>query len=81
MAYFDCPIDSDSRMYLSEDYMFCQWSRKIGLKVWLCPWMKLQHMGTYIFSGSLPDLAQIGASATADVEQLTKARARGKEKV
>ena len=26
-----------SKRYLSEDYMFCQWIRNIGLKVWLCP--------------------------------------------
>jgi len=64
MAYFDCVIDPDSKRYLSEDYMFCQWSRKIGIKIWMCPWMKLQHVGSYIFGGSLFDLASIGASAT-----------------
>jgi hypothetical protein len=70
MAYFDTPICKKSNRYLSEDYMFCQWSRDIGMKVWLCPWMQLQHVGTYIFGGSLADLASIGASATADVSQL-----------
>ncbi len=64
MAYFDCVIDPESKRYLSEDYMFCQWSRKIGIKVWMCPWMKLTHMGSYMFSGSLADLAQVGLSAT-----------------
>ena len=64
MAYFDCIIDPDSKRYLSEDYMFCQWSRKAGVKVWMCPWMKLTHMGSYMFGGSLMDLAQVGASAT-----------------
>lgn len=59
-----------SKRYLSEDYMFCQWVRNIGLKVWLCPWMKLQHVGMMVFGGSLADLAQIGAVATADPEQL-----------
>lgn len=54
-----------SNRYLSEDYMFCQWVRNIGMKVWLCPWMKLNHVGQYIFGGSLPDLAQAGVSATA----------------
>lgn len=72
MAYFDTPICPDSKRYLSEDYMFCQWSRKIGMQVWLCPWMQLQHVGMYVFGGSLVDLAQIGASATADVNQLKK---------
>ena len=65
-CYFDALIDPVSKRYLSEDYMFCQWSRKLGLKVWMCPWMKLIHVGTYMFSGSMEDLAQIGASATAD---------------
>jgi hypothetical protein len=63
-------IKSYSKRYLSEDYMFCQWTRKAGLKVWFCPWMKLQHIGSYIFGGSLADLAQIGAAATADTNIL-----------
>jgi hypothetical protein len=72
MAYFDCVIDPESKRYLSEDYMFCQWARKAGLKVWMCPWMRLSHTGTYTFGGSLKDLANIGASATADVTQKLK---------
>jgi len=55
-----------SRRYLSEDYMFCQYADRIGLKIWFCPWMRLQHVGTYVFGGSLADLAAIGAPATAD---------------
>ena len=66
MCYFDALIDPKSKRYLSEDYMFCQWAREIGLKVWMCPWMQLGHTGTYTFAGSLADLAAIGASATAD---------------
>lgn len=61
-----------SKRYLSEDYMFCQWVRNIGMKVWLCPWMKLSHVGSYVFSGSLSDLAAISAVATADASQLKK---------
>jgi len=72
MAYFDTPICPDTNRYLSEDYMFCQWTRKAGMKVWLCPWMQLQHVGMMVFGGSLVDLAQIGASATADPNQLKK---------
>lgn len=59
-----------SNRYLSEDYMFCQWVRNMGMGIWLCPWMKLQHMGSYIFGGSLQDLAAIGATATADQSQM-----------
>jgi len=64
MAFFDCVICPDTKRYLSEDYMFCQWARKAGVKVWLCPWMRTQHMGNYMFGGGLTDLAKIGASAT-----------------
>lgn len=71
-AYFDCIIDPESKRYLSEDYMFCYNVQKMGGQVWFCPWMQLQHVGTYIFGGSLADLASIGASATADTSVLKK---------
>jgi hypothetical protein len=63
-----------SNRYLSEDYMFCQWARNIGLKIWLCPWIQLNHVGSYVFGGSLADLASIGTSATADPAKLGKPR-------
>jgi len=72
MMYFQALIDPDTKRYLSEDYMFCQWARKAELKIWLCPWMKLQHVGSYIFGGSLADLAQIDVAATADKSKLGK---------
>lgn len=72
MAYFDCIIDPQSKRYLSEDYMFCYNVQKMGSKVWFCPWMQLQHVGSYIFGGSLADLASIGAAATADASKLGK---------
>ena len=60
-AYFDTVIDTKdsitgggSDRYLSEDYMFCQMWRKIGGQIWLCPWMKTHHIGTYAFTGDLP---------------------------
>lgn len=62
--------ETNSMRYLSEDYMFNQYVQKIGFKVWLCPWMKLQHVGSYVFSGTLFDLAQVGASATASVDEI-----------
>jgi hypothetical protein len=57
--YFQALIDPDSKRYLSEDYMFCQWARKIDIPIYLCPWMKLKHSGTYIFGGSLDSLAAL----------------------
>lgn len=72
VAYFDCVIEPETKRYLSEDYMFCQWCRKIGLKTYLCTWMQLSHIGTYVFSGSVADVLSIGASMTADVKALKK---------
>ena len=46
-----------TQRYLSEDYFFCQWARKCGHSVWLCPWMKLTHVGTYPFRGDMPQIA------------------------
>lgn len=47
-----------SHRYLSEDYMFCQYWRKIGGSIWLCPWMKTQHIGTYAFTGNMQKIAE-----------------------
>lgn len=65
-AYFDTIIDTKdsatgggSDRYLSEDYMFCQMWRKIGGQVWLCPWMRTQHIGTYAFTGNMPRIAEL----------------------
>jgi hypothetical protein len=58
-AYFDTVIDPDSHRYLSEDYMFCQYWRAIGGQIWLCPWMKTQHVGTYAFTGDMNSIAAL----------------------
>ena len=72
-AFFDTIIDNDQWMgkgksegsdrYLSEDYMFCQLCHKIDIKTYLCPWMKLQHIGTYVFNGNLPDMGVLEFAA------------------
>jgi len=79
MQYFQAEIDPVSRRYLSEDYWFCQKIQELGMKTWFCPWMKLQHVGTYIFGGSLADLAAVGASATADGDTMIKNRQKNKK--
>jgi hypothetical protein len=79
MMYFQAETDPKSKRYLSEDYWFCQKIQEIGMKTWFCPWMSMQHVGTYIFGGSLADLAQIGAAATADVGKLNKKKLNKKK--
>jgi hypothetical protein len=63
-AFFDTIIDTadsatggGSDRYLSEDYMFCQLWRKLGGSIYLCPWMRTQHIGTYHFQGDMPAVA------------------------
>ena len=74
MMYFQALICPDSKRYLSEDYMFCQWMQKIGVETWLCPWMNLLHTGSYTFGGSLRDISAVGASATVDKRTLKKSK-------
>ena len=67
-AYFDTVIDTvpnggkGSDRYLSEDYMFCQWWRNMGGQIWLCPWMKTHHVGTYAFTGDMAAVANFVGS-------------------
>lgn len=72
MMYFQALIDDKTRRYLSEDYMFCQYARESGSKVWYLPWMELKHVGMYIFGGTLQALAAVGASPTADQNMIDK---------
>lgn len=67
-------VETKSLRYLSEDYWFSQKLQELGMKVWLCPWMKTFHVGSYIFGGSLADLASIGANPTADAALLEKTK-------
>lgn len=72
MQFFQAEIDPKSERYLSEDYWFTQKAQEIGLRTWLCPWMSMTHMGSYLFGGSLTHLASINMSATADPSLLKK---------
>ena len=89
-AYFDTVIDSkaylgdisdNSERYLSEDYFFCQFVRKLGYQIFLCPWMKLGHMGSYVFSGSMQSLANLEfASHGADPARVSNHEKRRKNR-
>ena len=52
-AFFDTMIDPEDNRYLSEDYAFCRRWQKLepGNKVWLDPFIKLNHVGNHIFQG------------------------------
>jgi hypothetical protein len=50
-ALFDCIIDPETGVYLSEDYSFCLRWRKIGGEIWIDGASKLTHTGPYDFVG------------------------------
>lgn len=50
-VFFDCELERDRRVYLSEDYYFCKKARNLGFKIMLAPWISLTHTGTYTFQG------------------------------
>lgn len=72
--FFDTVIDPVSNRYLSEDYMFCNYVRRMGGRVEMIAWHELKHTGTYVFGGSIMKLAEINASPTASRESLKKAK-------
>jgi hypothetical protein len=51
-ALFDCMIDQDTGVYLSEDYAFCRRWRAIGGEIWLDLNSKLTHTGSHSFRGN-----------------------------
>lgn len=48
---FDCMIEPETGMYLSEDFTFCHRFRKLGGKVWLDTESRLHHVGAMEFHG------------------------------
>ena len=51
-CFFDTYLDPEDGRYLSEDYYFCRLVRKMGMKVWVAPWLCLNHLGHYKFTGN-----------------------------
>ena len=51
-ALFDCMIDQETGVYLSEDYAFCRRWRAIGGEIWLDLNSKLTHTGPHSFHGN-----------------------------
>jgi hypothetical protein len=56
-AYFDVSIDPVTKAYTSEDFTFCKRFRQIGGQVFLAPWTRTVHVGTYEY------LCDLGAVA------------------
>ncbi len=54
-ALFECLIEPETGLYLSEDFAFCHRWRAIGGKVWLDTVGKLTHVGSHDFVGHPAD--------------------------
>lgn len=50
--FFATSIDETGAL-LSEDYHFCDLWRKHGGKIYVNPFIKLDHVGTYVYSGDI----------------------------
>jgi glycosyltransferase involved in cell wall biosynthesis len=50
--YFATSIDGTGTL-LSEDYHFCELWRKFGGKIYANPFIKLEHVGTYVYTGDI----------------------------
>lgn len=50
--FFATSIDSTGAL-LSEDYHFCDLWRKHGGKIYANPFIKLEHVGTYVYTGDI----------------------------
>jgi hypothetical protein len=79
-AFFDCVIDPETKRYLSEDYYFCKKAREAGMFLWMCPWMKLNHVGMHVFRGDMRAMHELGLSVTADKSSLKRKYRKPKRK-
>lgn len=60
---YDIEVEKDHNFMVSNTIVHnCQYWRSIGGKIWLCPWMKTTHIGTYGFQGDMPKIAAITGS-------------------
>lgn len=47
--FWQATVDSENDRLLSEDYQFCKFWRNVGGKVYLAPYVRVSHVGTYWF--------------------------------
>jgi hypothetical protein len=50
-ALFECMIEPETGLYLSEDYAFCRRWRDLGGEIWLDINSRLSHQGSYTYRG------------------------------
>ena len=79
-ALFDCCIDPVSRVYLSEDYLFCKRWIDIGGELWLDLGTNLNHTGIIDYKGCLSITIGEVDTLNKDSQIMTQQREKDKEK-
>lgn len=72
-AFFDVSIDPVTRAYTSEDFTFCKRWRSLGGQVFLAPWTKTVHVGTYEYVCDLGAVATWAQGPVPEVNPMPKA--------
>lgn len=70
--FFKTMKDPGTGRHMSEDYGFCHVCRENGIQIYAAPWVKLGHVGSYLFEGSaIPVIrgAQHGAKDAGNYDQ------------
>lgn len=57
--FFRVGVNPETREYDSEDYWFCVEAKAIGFKVWMAPWVRTSHMGSFKFIADMPAVAAL----------------------
>ena len=47
--FFYTSIHPETKIFMNEDFTFCNLWRENGGKIYGAPWVKLQHIGTHTF--------------------------------
>ncbi len=50
--FFKCFIDKEQRLYIGEDWSFCQEWKDLGGQIWIDFTIKLKHIGPYAYQGN-----------------------------
>jgi hypothetical protein len=71
VEYFSTSIDNEG-VLLSEDYDFCAKWKSLGKKIYVAPWVRLTHIGTYVFSGKFAETSALNSAVEASLKESEK---------
>jgi len=80
-ALFDCCIDPVSRVYLSEDYLFCKRWIELGGELWVDLGTNLNHTGIIDYKGCLSSIIGEVDTMNKDAQTLAKQKDQTKKPI